>query len=445
MIHLELGNSECSITGLSIQQHKELKDILSYTLNPTARFFGGGYGPRKQSLLSTKGKFPTGLLYLVEKYLLDKRIDPYSEHDNRRIPEAIEGLFTLSLGVTPYKEQIEAAKACKAATRGIVVAPTGVGKSLIISLIINELQVPTLIVVPSLELKRQLTKSLKEAFGDDKIGKNQPIYVQNVDGIQGETLTKVYDCVIIDEFHHSGAKTYRSVNKKSWDKVFYKFGLTATPFRSQDHERLLLESVLSNVIYEIDYQNAVNSDYIVPLEAYYVEVPRDNMESNSWPKVYSERIVNNHIRNKMIARILLMLSESGKSTLCLVKEIKHGEILKDLISGYFANGVSEDTPWLIKLFNESKLKTLIGTTGILGEGVDTKPCEYVVIAGLGKSKNAFMQQVGRAFRKSPGKESAKIIVFFDRSHKFTRDHYKAQCKHLLEEYGVVPSKLNIFD
>ena len=42
-------------------------------------------------------------------------------------------------------------------------------------------------------------------------------------------------------------------------------------------------------------------------------------------------------------------------------------------------------------FNMGEIKTLIGTTGVVGEGVDTRPTEYVIIAGLGKSKPAFMQ------------------------------------------------------
>ena len=109
----------------------------------------------------------------------------------------------------------------------------------------------------------------------------------------------------------------------------------------------------------------------------------------------------------------------------------------------FANGQVEETRYYITLFNEKELPCLIGTTGILGEGVDTKPCEYVIVAGLGKAKSAFMQQIGRGVRVYPGKESCKIVIFRDTSHKFTLRHYREQCKVLKEEFGIVPLKLEI--
>jgi superfamily II DNA or RNA helicase len=126
-----------------------------------------------------------------------------------------------------------------------------------------------------------------------------------------------------------------------------------------------------------------------------------------------------------------------------VKEVKHGYAIQEIFNAPFANGQDDITRAYIGAFNKGEVKGLIGTTGILGEGVDTKPCEYVIIAGLGKAKSAFMQQIGRAVRTYPGKESAKIILFRDASHRFTLRHYRAQAKILKEEYGVTPIKLEL--
>ena len=292
-------------------------------------------------------------------------------------------------------------------------------------------------VVPSLELKRQISKSLFEIFG-----KNENIAVENVDSLLIDEPAN-YDCVIIDEFHHSGAKTYRKLNKKAWAEVYYKFGLTATPFRSDDNERLLLESVLSRVIYKIDYKTAVDKGYIVPLEVYYVDVPLSNTEGYTWHEVYNDLVVNNKARNKIIHELLVKLHVNKVSTLCLVKEIQHGETLSSLSNIDFANGQTEGSDQLIKQFAIGRSNSLIATSGVCGEGVDTKPCEFVVIAGLGKSKNAFMQQCGRALRVYPGKESGKVILFKDSSHRWTLSHFKAQVKILKDEYGIKPVKLEI--
>lgn len=349
--------------------------------------------------------------------------------------------------MSPYPEQIAAAEAAVKYERGVIVAPTGCGKSLIVALIIDKLKVPTLVVVPSLELKKQLTATLKELFGYCNAGElkdNLFIAVENVDALDHNKVLD-YDCVIIDEFHHSAAETYQKLNKHSWHGVYYKFGLTATAFRSNENERLLLESVLSQVIYRIGYHTAVEQEYIVPLEAYYIELPKRPIEGNefNWQSMYNELVVSNISRNNLIMKLLHNLQEAGIPTLCLVKEINHGENLQTAGIPPFINGADEESRYLINEFNEGRVKVLIGTTGVLGEGIDTRPCEYVIIAGLGKSKNAFMQNVGRSFRLHPGKESAKVIIFYDKSHKWTRAHFRAQCKYLLDEYAVIPVKIEL--
>lgn len=435
IIKLTIGNSYCLIENLSIEQHKALKDVLSYELDPKANYFSGGFRPRKQSLLSAKGSFPTGLLSLVKKFIIDQKIETYVEDDIRALPMPLESTISLSLHVTPYTEQIEAAEACQRAKRGIVRAVTGFGKSITMALLIEKLQMRTLIIVPNLELKRQLTDSFKQYFGS--LGN---ITIENIDS---RTLLKAndYDCLIIDEAHHVAAKTYRKLNKSVWNGIYYRFFFTATPFRSRDEEQLLFQSIAGDLIYDVSYDTAVKKGYIVPMEAYYIEVPKTKTTANTWPQVYSQLIVHNEVRNQYIINLLTSLK--NESTLCLVKELAHGNILTKAIDGFFVHGTNEDTPYLIRLFNETKLKTLIGTTGVLGEGIDSRPCEYVIIAGLGKSKPQFMQSCGRAFRNSPGKTSAKIIIILDKSHKYLRDHYKAQVKYLGEEYGVIPTKLVI--
>jgi superfamily II DNA or RNA helicase len=438
-LELIIDNSVCKVSGLGDKHSKALRQLLSYSIDRQAAYFSSAHNTRRY-LIDKRGEFPTGLLYLVKDYLAKQGLTPRID-DRRKRPKAPVALFKMQMGFTPYPEQEEAARAAAQASRGIICAPTGVGKSAIVALIIDAIQVPTLVVVPSLELKRQLTGTLKACFGD-----LTHIRVENVDALDPAKPLKGYDCVIIDEFHHSGAKTYRDLNKKAWSGIYYKFGLTATPFRSQDHERLLLESVLSQVIYRIDHKTAVDKKYIVPIEAYYFDLPKREPRGNeySWPSMYNELIVNNQYRNKVIANLIGSLTFSGVSTLCLVKEIKHGNNIQELCSNVdFANGLADNTRILILEFCLREKTCLIGTTGILGEGVDTKPAEYVIIAGLGKSKNAFMQACGRVFRTFTGKQSGKVILFRDASHKWTLQHFNSQVKYLRDEYGIKPVKLEL--
>lgn len=436
MIRVDVYNSESLITGLTAGEHKELSDLMSYTLDPQAAYFSGSWR-NKRTLLSKRGEFPTGLLYIAGEYIEGSEFECV---DHRTLPKPRPGLFNLSLPYTPYPEQEAAAEAARRFKRGVIVAPTGLGKSAIAALTINRVQVPTLIVVPNLELKRQLTEDLRFAFGRDRVGsykEQRDIAVENVDGLSAKDPVTRYDCVIIDEFHHSAAKTYRDLNKKAWKNVYYRIGLTATPFRSNDNERLLLESVLADVIYRVEYKDAVAKGYIVPVEAYYVDVPKQEVKGYTWREVYSELVVNNAALNNTIADLIGALSPVP--TLCLVKEVQQGaRIAYNLPTGVaFVKGENDDNRQTILEFNLGERTSVLGTVGVLGEGVDSKPAEYIIIAGLGKSKNAFMQQVGRGVRRYKDKQSCKVILFKDPSHKWTKAHFAAQCKILKEEYGVI--------
>jgi superfamily II DNA or RNA helicase len=435
MVKVTIGNSVSKLEELSLQQFKELRDILSYQSTPQQRYFSRSYGNGVKYLLSKRGEFPTGLLYLVETYFSGFGV---TYNDTRRVPVPYNEEIPLVLGYTPYLEQIDAALTAKALGRGIIVAPTGVGKSVIIALILKYLKVKALVIVPSLELKKQLTNTLSTILPN-----NTHITIMNVDSINIGDKTQ-YDCVIIDEFHHSGAKTYRKLNQINWKNTYYKFGLTATPFRSKDNERLLLESVLSQVIYEISYKTAVEKKYIVPMEAFYIEVPMVKIKGDktSWPTMYSELVVNNKTRNEVIHRLLITFLRNQLSTICLVKEINHGEILSNRAVFNFVCGANDER-YLIDYFNNGTIKTLIGTDSILGEGIDTKPCEVIIIAGLGRSKNRFMQSCGRAFRSYIGKTSCKVIIIKDLSHRWCVSHFKEQCKILKEEYDTIPTQLFI--
>lgn len=338
--------------------------------------------------------------------------------------------------IKPYRWQEHAVDVATLCGRGTIGATTGSGKSLVIALIAHALQVKTLVVVPSLEIKKQLIASLSERFKDMSW-----IDVENIDSSALDS--GAYGCLIIDEAHHGAAKTYRNLNKMVWGSIYHRFFLTATPFRNDLEEELLLESLTGDIIYNLDYKQAVESEYVVPVEGYFIEIRKQKTEAYTYAQVYSELVVNNTIRNLLISNLILKLDASNKSTLCLVREVRHGKLLADMTGVPFVNGEDEESRQYIRQFNSGGINTLIATTGIMGEGVDTKPCEYVVIAGLGKAKSQFMQQVGRGVRIYPGKETAKVILIKDKSHKFLTRHFNAQVAILKDEYGIKPLKLDV--
>jgi len=179
------------------------------------------------------------------------------------------------------------------------------------------------------------------------------------------------------------------------------------------------------------------------VESYFYELPKTNVKGYNYQQVYKECIVENEARNALIAKTLISLWHERRFTLCLVKEVAHGEILSKLTGIPFANGADDDSRIWIKRFVDGDLKVLIATSGLMGEGVDSRPAEYLVLAGLGRAKSMFMQAVGRTVRKFLAKESGKIILFKDKSHKYLLRSFQSHVKILKEEYDSVPHRLEI--
>ena len=431
MITIIADNSYSKIQGLTPQQFKEIRKLLSYEIDSQAAYFSNNRYNTTRYCIDKYGSYPSGLTFRVVDYLeassLKYEIKVLGKASGKEVDH--QPCITKE----PYNEQIQALQTVSIFQRTTLCMPTGSGKSLVIALIVASMGVRTLIVVPNLTLKEQLTADFKSQFRD-----LSHITILNIDSPLLETA-KNYDLLIIDEAHHVAASTYQKLNKTAWTKIHYRVFLTATPFRSNDAEMMLYEGIAGPVSYRLPYTKAIEQKMIVPVEAYYLETPKQVIHGNTWSNVYREAVVENKPRNEAIAALLQSLPQN---TLCLVKEVRHGWILSELTGIPFANGSDDESRVYINQFANGEIKDLIATAGLVGEGTDTKACEVVIIAGLGKAKGAFMQQVGRCVRKWKTKETGKVILISDKSHKWPRAHFKEQCKILLDEYNVVPLKID---
>lgn len=439
MATIAYGNSYSKITGLTIGQLKELRLELSYKVDfATARFIPNPAN-RVKYCIDRKGNFASGLLSKVQAFLLKNKIE--FSMDNRSInrdePKRFNREFKSEFNIIPYPDQQKALARLLGIQRGVCSMPTGTGKSHVITMLLYATKLKTLIVVPTLELKKQLNETLTNAFTS-----MEGITVENTDSSALMKATD-YDCLIIDECHRSAAKTYRDLNRKAWSSIRWRYAFSATPFRNDQEEQLLYEGVAGGVVYELTYQDAVDKGYICPIEAYYYELPNIPVNGYTYAEVYAELIVNRQDRNSIIADCLKSLWVMNKHTLCLIKEVAHGKLLSELTGIPFSYGKDDDSRMWIDRFKKGELKCLIATEGIFGEGIDSKPCEFVILASIGKARSSLMQKIGRCVRKYQGKESGKVILFKDKSHKYMLTHYKISAKIIETEYGTQVLKLEI--
>ncbi len=155
----------------------------------------------------------------------------------------------------PFPHQTEALKAWwDAGGRGVVVLPTGTGKTFLAVLAIQKTGRPALVVTPTIDLLNQWYGELSVAFGVPigAVGGGnhefQPLTVTTYDSayIHLERWGNRFGLLIFDECHHLPGPSYLSAATGSIAP--YRLGLTATPERSDGQEGLLA-SLIGPIVY----------------------------------------------------------------------------------------------------------------------------------------------------------------------------------------------------
>jgi superfamily II DNA or RNA helicase len=145
----------------------------------------------------------------------------------------------------PHPHQSEAVTAwLRAGRRGVVVLPTGTGKTYVAILCLERVSRPTLVVTPTLDLLRQWAGQLADFFrvevgavggGDFDV---RPITVTTYDSayIKLEQWGNRFGLVVFDEAHHLPGPTYSMAAIGSLAP--FRLGLTATPERADGGEAI---------------------------------------------------------------------------------------------------------------------------------------------------------------------------------------------------------------
>lgn len=481
-IQITIHNSTCQLEPRNSQVDKELKNLLAYndqavefSLSKCEReiqklnqildsksaalvdiqkvekelsrqlHIHRGLSKKLKISLYDNGTFPTGLLPRVVSILNDMKHE-VKQNDKRVRPKLgqIKLLTKESLPALRYYQKT-AARKLQEEGRGIVVMPTGTGKTVTVARMIWDLSVPkTLIVTPSKRITAMMLKTMERYFGKGKVAKlntksgrlEKPINIVNIQALikLDPNVFADLDAVFIDEFHHSAAETYRDVNLNHLKRCYFRIGLTATNFRN-DGSDIALESVLSHVLYEYSIEQAIK-DKVIHAPDFDIVQFEHGREYDTWQECYKDGVVLNEDRNKMIAEIVEHYK--GRHILVLVKEIEHGEALKALIpDSMFINGQETDTVQdrMMDQFHSGKVKVLIGTS-VIGEGVDLPIADTLIMAGGGKARSAIMQNVGRILRLHPGKTNAILVDIDDIDVDWLADHALAR-QEIYQQY-IIP-------
>ena len=204
---------------------------------------------------------------------------------------------------TPFAHQKQALAAwSKHQKRGVVVLPTGAGKSYVAEMAILAAQRSTLVVVPTLDLLNQWFDVLTTAFGVEVglVGggyhelKDLTVTTYDSAYIHMERWGDRFGLVIFDECHHLPSPTYLMAAEASIAP--FRLGLTATPERGDGREMLLDERVGPEV-YRRNIKDLAG-DHLAEYRVVPVQVPLTEDEARRYKA--ARELYTNFIRDKRI-------------------------------------------------------------------------------------------------------------------------------------------------
>lgn len=251
--------------------------------------------------------------------------------------------------------------------------------------------------------------------------------------------------LVVDEAHHSSAKSYRDIIEALRYRPNFKLlGLTATPTRTLTHEQPLLSRLFGNKrIYEIETRELIEKGFLARPIPVTVRTESDvengvtaqdyaHLQSfNELSEAWKNRIAHLAQRNEVITQHYLEHREKYEKTLVFAINIPHAELLTqrlreagietDYVASTRLNGESYDKRELINRFRDPKsgLDILINVM-ILTEGVDIPNVKTVFLTRPVQSEILLRQMVGRALRgpAAGGTKEAYLVNFKDRWREF---------------------------
>jgi superfamily II DNA or RNA helicase len=213
------------------------------------------------------------------------------------VPLALHG------AAAPFPYQQAALDAWLPEKRGVVVLPTGAGKTYLAMLAMARVGRPTLIVVPTLNLLYQWRQELAGKFGIT-IGllggghhDRQVVTVTTYDSaaLHTEFHGRRFGLLVFDECHHLPSPSYRFIAEGSIAP--YRLGLTATPERTDGGEKLLFDLV-GPLRYVVGI-DALEGKYLADYEIERIDVPLSDEDQRRYDEARS--IYLGFLRSERIA------------------------------------------------------------------------------------------------------------------------------------------------
>ncbi|MCW4049692.1 MAG: DEAD/DEAH box helicase [Candidatus Bathyarchaeota archaeon] len=336
-------------------------------------------------------------------------------------------------------------------TRGIVVLPTGAGKTILAVKAMESLQASTLVVVPTIVLVDQWREVLENAFnvevgalggGHQEI---RPLTVATYDSasLRARILGNRFEFIVFDEVHHLAAPTYRRIASRYLSP--HRLGLTATLQKDEATIELFSELV-GDVVFEMGVDSLAGT-HLAEFTVKTVRLPLTAHEKNEYDRqygIYRSFLQRRGIRIRSSRDYLSFVKRSGRdpearrallsrnravnialnssTKIAYLKSLlqanpvdktliftSHNKLVYSLSKELLIPAITHQTPReergrILSGFMDGSYRRIV-TSRVLDEGVDVPDASIAVIISGSGSNRQFIQRLGRILRKRPGKQA----------------------------------------
>lgn len=357
----------------------------------------------------------------------------------------------------PYQQEArEAVQAewAKGRKRTLLVLPTGCGKTIVFSKIIED-QVRegkrVLVLAHRSELLEQASDKLKTATGlgtalekaeNTSIGSWYRVVVGSVQTMQREKRLSQFppdwfDTIVVDEAHHAISDGYQRV--LSYFEQSDVLGVTATPDRGDMKN---LGSYFDSLAYEYSLVQAIKEGYLSKIKALTIPLSLDLSNVSMSAGDFKASDVGTaldpyleQIADEMVKQC------ADRKTVVFLPLVKTSQKFRDILNakGFRAaevNGESKDRAEILEDFEKDRYNVLCNSM-LLTEGWDCPSVDCVVVLRPTKVRALYSQMVGRGTRLHPGKEELLLLDFL----WHTERHELCRPAHLICEIPEVAQKM----
>ncbi len=378
-----------------------------------------------------------------------ERLDAALERNGGRRTAAPNA--TTGLEVQPFLHQEEMledleAERLKGFAHNLLVAATGTGKTVIAALDYKRLaeaagrDLKLLFVAHRQEILKQAMRTYRDvmqdgAFGELYVGEHKPqewkhifASVQSLSSLGIEQLEPdFFDVVVIDEFHHAMAPTYRRLLDHL--KPQQLLGLTATPERGDgvDVAKQFFEGRTAS---ELRLWDALDADLLVPFHYFglsddvdlsQLEWKRGNYDTTQLSALYT----GNDARAAKVIRELRdkVTSTNQMRAIGFCVSVQHARYMAEVfnragIASVAVDGTTDnaDREDALRRLGQREINCIFAVD-LFNEGLDLPQVDTILLLRPTQSATVFLQQLGRGLRRAEGKAVLTVLDFIGQQRR----------------------------